>query len=370
MRTERVGKYLIAVSAILVLLTTYLAIFYVPLPATSVRSANDILSSLDGNSITVVGFIVDLKVTPPPGLDASERINFTLADFSDYQRYRGAISDGVLEEGWWTVRPLDVLAFTGGWTGPYLGGILSNGTNVSVTGVVTAGAVGPNSAATGFHIGVSGSRNVDIGTSAAEFSIMTAPVAQKIFYFHMPSAWICYLAFFVTLLSSVFYLKTRNPKYDRWAFSAAELGVLFATLAILTGPIWAKQEWGVYWRWQDTKLTTTFVLWLVYIGYLMLRASMQEPGARARVAAVYGIVGFVTVPMSLLSSRIAPLLRSGHPQVIATSSGGLSPESGLTVGIAVVAFTVLFITMLIKRVEVAESEEELEELKREVGGEA
>jgi heme exporter protein C len=198
---------------------------------------------------------------------------------------------------------------------------------------------------------------------------MTAPVAQKIFYFHMPSAWVSYLAFFVTLVASALYLKTRAIKYDRWAFSSAQLGVLFATIAITTGPVWAKQEWGVYWRWDDTKLVTTFVLWLVYIGYLMLRGSMTDAGTRARVGAVYGILGFVTVPMSLLSSRIAPLLQSSHPQVIASNSGSLSPEAGMTIGIAIVAFTLLFITMLIRRVEIAESEEELEELKRTIGGE-
>lgn len=371
MKKDELGKYLLVISAVLVLLSTYLAIFHAPLPSTSVQTAGEILSSLEGSEITVAGFVADvLDVYHPPMTDASERINLTVADFADYERYRNAISDGVLEGGWWTVRPIDVSLIVGGLLdGPYLSGGLKNGTNVSITGTVEAGVVGPNSAVIGHYIGVSSSSDVTIGGSAGEFSVMNAPVAQKIFFFHMPSAWVSYLAFFVALASSALYLKTRDMKYDRWAISAAELGVLFATIAILTGPVWAKEEWGVYWRWDDTKLITTFVLWLVYIGYLMLRSSMQEAGARARVAAVYGIVGFVTVPMSLLSSRIAPLLRSSHPQVIASSSGGLSAESGLTIGVAVMAFTILFITMLIWRVEIAEAEEELEELKREVGGE-
>jgi heme exporter protein C len=209
----------------------------------------------------------------------------------------------------------------------------------------------------------------EFAESSGEFGVFSAPIAQKIFYFHMPSAWVSYLSFFTTLLFAALYLKTRKMAYDRVAHCSAELGVLFATMAILTGPIWAKQEWGVYWRWDDTKLVTTFVLWLVYIGYLVLRAAVADPAARARVSAVYGILGFITVPMSLLSSRVAPLLRSSHPQVIASSSGSLSPEAGLTVGVAVMAFTFLFITMLIKRVEIAESEDELEELKRNIGGE-
>jgi heme exporter protein C len=254
-------------------------------------------------------------------------------------------------------------------SGTYAVGGITLGANLSVHATVVEENIGPNSAITGFSLSIPDSGSVSVALGGGGFGTMSAPVAQKIFYFHMPSAWVSYLAFFVTLVSSALYLKSRDVKYDRWAQSAAELGVLFATIAILTGPIWAKQEWGVYWRWSDTKLVTTFILWLVYIGYLMLRASVADSGTRARVSAVYGVVGFVTVPMSLLSSRIAPLLRSSHPEVIASNTGSLSPEAGLTIGIAVVAFTMLFITMLIKRVEIAESEEELEELKRAIGGE-
>jgi heme exporter protein C len=361
------GRYAMVVAAALVLLTTYLAILFAPLPQTSVRSADEILSDVQGSGIQVAGFVSEVfsrQVSP----DGSQTIRLSLADFSDYRRYLDNASAGTLDSQWWTVRPIDVELHVDATDVSRVNG-LKDGANVSVTATVARASIGINSNASGYSLRVAQGKDVVIGTSPGEFGIMTAPVAQKIFYFHMPSAWVSYLAFFTTLLFSAMYLRSRDVKYDRWASSSAELGVLFATIAILTGPIWAKQEWGVYWRWNDTKLVTTFILWLVYIGYLMLRGSVPDPNVRARVASVYGILGFVTVPLSLLSARIAPLLQSSHPEVIASGSGGLSPAAGMTIGVAVTAFTFLFITMLIKRVEIAESEETLEELKRMVGGE-
>jgi heme exporter protein C len=353
------------------------------LPETSVKSAGKILSLMDGSKIKVAGFVSDYYYNHSVPLSPVRIVRFSIADFSDYQRYIDAAINGQLDTQWWTVRPIDVqvpvLPRGMGYLAVDVPSGFKEGMNLSVVAEVRSQEIdpdpiltqgfGPNANVTGYFLGAFSWDDVTIGTSPGQFGIMTAPVAQKIFYFHMPSAWVSYLAFFVTLVASALYLKTRAIKYDRWAFSSAQLGVLFATIAITTGPVWAKQEWGVYWRWDDTKLVTTFVLWLVYIGYLMLRGSMTDAGTRARVGAVYGILGFVTVPMSLLSSRIAPLLQSSHPQVIASNSGSLSPEAGMTIGIAIVAFTLLFITMLIRRVEIAESEEELEELKRTIGGE-
>lgn len=373
MEKSRLGRILLVGAAILMLLTTYLAVIYVPLPQTSVKSADKILSSVEGSRIRVAGFVSEVYAkNPPTPLWGGHIFRFSIADFSDYQRYLAAVAGDQLDSQWWTVRPIDVaLLNTPGRSLLSVGGLWDSGpgTNLSVLAVVVGRGIGPNSNITGFYLRTYSPEDITVGTSPGQFGTMTAPVAQRIFYFHMPSAWISYLAFFVTLVASALYLRTRDTKYDRWALCSAELGVLFATIAITTGPVWAKQEWGVYWRWDDAKLVTTFVLWLVYIGYLMLRASMTDTGTRARVGAVYGILGFVTVPMSLLSSRVAPLLQSSHPEVIASKSGSLSPEAGMTIGIAVVAFTLLFITMLIKRVEIAESEEELEELKRSIGEE-
>ena len=365
-KMKRLGLVLTLVSAILIMATTYLAIFYAPLPGTSVKSIDEVLPSIEGTTVKVSGFVTNFTVHLPDALDVPTRYTFSLADFEDYARYLAATEAGNLSEQWWTIRPIDVGYSMGGWMPSGLNFTIHDCSNISVTADVVLRVIGPNSAVTGCSLAIV--ENVEIGPQGG-FSTMTAPIAQKIFYFHMPSAWVSYVAFFLTLVGSVLYLRSRNARYDRLAMASAELGVLFATIAIATGPIWAKEEWGVYWRWDDTKLVTTFVMWLVYVGYLSLRAAISEPGTRNRVSAVYGIVGFVTMPMSLLSSRIAPLLRSSHPEVIASSSGSLSAEAGIAVGVAVVAFTVLFAAMLIKRVEVAEAEDELEELKREIGGE-
>ena len=370
MEIDRPLKILAVVTGAMLLLTTYMAVFYAPLPQTSVKSADAVLSSIDGQGIQVAGFVSDVFYDVSRNFNQTMTARFSLADFSDYQRYMSAARGGQLDTEWWTVRPIDVEIHSGP-SGFILATIPADleGKNVSVMAVAAARAFGPNSNVTGHSLVADSWDAVTLGTSAGEFGVMSAPVAQKIFYFHMPSAWVAYLAFFVTLLASVILLRNRDMKYDRWAFCAAQLGVLFATIALTTGPIWAKQEWGVYWRWNDTKLVTTFVLWLVYIGYLVLRASVSDPAARARVSAVYGILGFVTVPLSLLSARVAPLLQSSHPEVIASRSGSLSTGAGITIGVAVVAFTFLFITMLIKRVEIAKAEDELEEMKREIGEE-
>lgn len=354
----------LSAASVLMLLTVFLAVYFVPIPTASVRTLNELAPSIEGSEITVAGFVAAIEYQQHDALDTPLLYNISLADFSDYSRYREAAQTGSVDSQWWTVEPFAVSVLAGGLSGhgPYLS--ISNGTNISVTGEI-ARLSGTSKMKL---VSDSGDDVVEL-SSPGEAGILSAPVAQKIFYFHMPSAWVSYVGFFFTLLFGVLYLRTRDRACDRVASSAAELGVLFATIAIATGPIWAKEEWGVYWRWDDTKLVTTFVMWLVYIGYLMLRAAILDHNVRARISAVYGILGFVTMPMSLLSSRIAPLIQSSHPQVIASSGGDLSPEAGITVGVAVVAFTFLFITMLIKRVEIEESEEELEELKRAIGGE-
>ncbi len=356
-------------AVVLMLLTVALAVFFAPLPQTGVGSADTVLESIAGQKIRVAGFICGFINVFGGDMASWPNLDLSIADFRDYQAYLQAKTNGTLDGQWWTVRPIDVTV-DGNTKGPPHGvQVMELGENISIKATVVEAQIGPNSEVTGVALSVSASDTVLVGSYGGSFELMSAPVAQKIFYFHMPSAWSSYLSFGVALLASALYLRKRDPKYDRWAHSSVEIGIVFATIAILTGPVWAKQEWGVYWRWNDTKLVTTFILWLVYIGYLSLRAAIVEPSTKARISAVYGILGFITVPMSFLSARIAPLLSSSHPEVIASSSGSLSAEAGTTVGISVVAFTLLFITMLIKRVEIAETEEEIEELKRRIGGE-
>jgi heme exporter protein C len=191
-----------------------------------------------------------------------------------------------------------------------------------------------------------------------------APKAQKIFYFHVPAAWVSFVAFGVVFIMSILYLKNNNRKWDTIAFASAEIGVVFCTLAIITGPIWGKAEWGVYWRWEDTKLTITFVLWLIFLAYLLLRGGVESE-SNARLAAVFGIIGFACVPLSFISSRV---WQSMHPNVVATSEGSMSPETGVGLLMGVVAFTFLYLFMLRKRIFIQELSMRVEDLKEKIGG--
>ncbi len=171
----------------------------------------------------------------------------------------------------------------------------------------------------------------------------TMGVAQKIFYYHLPVAWWCFVAFFISCVSSILYLKTKNNKYDSIALASAELGLFFATLAIITGSIWGKNSWNVWWTW-DPRLTTTLILWFIYAAYLAVHSM---PTAKAKVmAAVVAIVGFADVPLVFFSARI---MRSIHPNVFADEGGGLEPEMVHTVITSVGVFAFLFFALLVVR---------------------
>ncbi len=175
----------------------------------------------------------------------------------------------------------------------------------------------------------------------------TMGVVQRIFYFHVPSAWVSFIAFGVVCVASIMFLRTGAVKWDTLAKSSAEVGILFLTLVLITGPLWAKPVWNVYWTW-DARLTTSFILWLIYIAYLMLRSYVVDQERGARFAAVFGIIGFIDVPIVYLSIR---WWRTLHPSpVIGGGSGsGLAPEMLQTLLVSVAAFTVLFTTLLVFR---------------------
>ncbi len=187
---------------------------------------------------------------------------------------------------------------------------------------------------------------------------------QRIFYFHVPSAWVSFIAFGVVAVASIFFLVTGKSRWDRLAYSSAEVGILFLTLVLITGPLWAKPVWGVYWTW-DARLTTSFILWLIYIAYLMLRNYVSDPERGARFAAVFGIVGFVDVPIVYFSIR---WWRTLHPSavVVGGEGSGLAPAMLQTLLTGVAAFTLLFITLLIFRYKNALLHDELEHLKTSI----
>lgn len=171
---------------------------------------------------------------------------------------------------------------------------------------------------------------------------------QRIMYIHVPSAWLAYLAFFVTMAAGLGYLVRRDPRLDRVAVSSAEIGVVFTGLAIATGAIWGRPTWGRWWDW-DPRLTTTAVLFLVYVGYLLLRSVVADPDRRARVAAVIGLVGFLNVPIVHFSVL---WWRSLHqpPTVIRPGDPSIDPVLLAQLLYSVIAFTLLYLWLLGKRV--------------------
>jgi heme exporter protein C len=183
-------------------------------------------------------------------------------------------------------------------------------------------------------------------------------IVQRIFYFHVPMAWVSFLAFAIVFLGSLLYLWKKDHKWDILASSAAEIGVIFTTLVLITGPLWARPVWGVWWTW-DARLTTTLVLWLIYLAYLMVRPFAAEESRGARYAAVVGIIGFIDVPIVALTIS---LWRTQHPGPL-VFQGGLAPSMLFTLIVSVAAFTVFFALLLVLRISTKNTEMELNRLK-------
>jgi len=186
-------------------------------------------------------------------------------------------------------------------------------------------------------------------------------VVQRIFYFHVPAAWVAFLAFLVVFLGSVRVLASRSERMDRLAACSAEVGVLFCTLVIITGPMWAKAVWGIWWTW-DARLTSTLVLWLIYVGYLMVRAFAADERKKVLISAVVGIAGFVNVPFVFLSIR---WLRTQHPApVIGGGEGsGLEGRMLATLLWCLLAFSLLYVALLVRRVRLERLRAAVEELR-------
>ena len=180
-------------------------------------------------------------------------------------------------------------------------------------------------------------------------------LAQKIFYLHVPAAWSALLAFSLVGIASALYLWLHDPRLDRFAAASAEVGVAFSAIMLTTGPIWAKPIWGTWWTW-DARLTLTLFLFFLFVGYLALRAAVQDPEERARFSAVVGILGLLLVPFIHLSVY---LFRTLHPQpiVLKPSAPSLPPEMLRTLLISFAVFTVLYIGFVTARYGLALAEE-------------
>ncbi|MDP3425898.1 MAG: cytochrome c biogenesis protein CcsA [Humidesulfovibrio sp.] len=186
----------------------------------------------------------------------------------------------------------------------------------------------------------------------------TMGLVQKIFYIHMPLAWWALMSFFVVFAASIRHLMTRSAASDILAGAAAELGVLFSGLALVSGSIWGRAAWNVWWTW-DPRLTTTLIMWFVYAGYLVLRGAGMAGERRAMVCAVLGVVAFLDVPLVFYSARI---WRSVHPAVLASQGGGMEPEMWHTVLANLLAFGLLWLTLLVLRYGLGRAEERAQAL--------
>lgn len=185
---------------------------------------------------------------------------------------------------------------------------------------------------------------------------------QRVFYFHVPMAIMSFLAFFVVFIASILYLVKRNQKWDRLAHAAAEVGVVFVTLALLTGIIWARPVWGVWWTWEP-RLTTTMILWLIYVAYLMIRAYAPNRTQGANYAAVVGIIGFVDVPIVYYSVQ---WWRSIHPSAVVgplAEAGALEPVMQGILLFSFLTFLVLFIYLVVERMALRGLEDQVRLLK-------
>lgn len=180
---------------------------------------------------------------------------------------------------------------------------------------------------------------------------LTQGPAQKIFYVHAPSAWVAFLAFGLVALISILYLWLKEPKLDLMAESSAEVGVIFTTMVLISGPLWGKPVWGTWWTW-DARLTLTLFLWFIYVGYLVLRGAIEDPAMRARYSAVLGILGALLIPFIHLSVY---LFRTLHPMpiVLKPSAPSLPKDMLETLLLALVSFTVLFFALLRARYRLA-----------------
>lgn len=186
--------------------------------------------------------------------------------------------------------------------------------------------------------------------------------AQKIFYLHVPAAWVAFMAFGLVAFAGLAYLWLRDERLDRFAASSAEVGLVFTTVVLITGPIWARPIWGVWWTW-DARLTSTLFLWFIYLGYIVLRGALDDRAMRARYSAILGALGALLIPfihMSVYLFRVAhPQPIVGSPQAIGAIMSGdpakvpLPPEMLQTLMIALAAFTLLYVAFVRARYRLA-----------------
>jgi heme exporter protein C len=203
-----------------------------------------------------------------------------------------------------------------------------------------------------------------VGAPEANLKSETGRYAQRIIYFHIATAWVGFLAFFVTFVGGIGYHRTGGRKWDIVALSSAEIGTVFMLGVLISGSIWAKPAWGVWWVW-DERLTISLIQFLVYVGYLMLRSAVEDPARRARFGAVYGIVAFISVPINFIAIR---MWRTQHPLMFGSEEGGLSPNMMFAFFFCLLTFTVWYVTLMWHRIRLERARDDVEQLKQTILG--
>ena len=185
---------------------------------------------------------------------------------------------------------------------------------------------------------------------------------QRIFYFHIPSAWVGFLAFFASFVAGIGYVLRRRRALDIVTTASLEIGVLFSTIVLLSGSLWARPVWNTWWTW-DPRLTATLVMWIYYASVLLLRGLVNEEEMRARYTAVLSIIGFVNVPIVFMAIR---WWRTIHPLLFGAQGMSLEPPMIWTLLISLLAFTLLYACLLVYRVRLELLEDALDMLRREL----
>ncbi len=200
---------------------------------------------------------------------------------------------------------------------------------------------------------------VDIKQAAGD------PNNFKIFYFHLPIAISAYLSFAIVFVSSIMYLRSKDQKWDILSLSSAEVGVVFALLTLVSGSIWGKSAWNAYWVSWDVRLNTSLILFLLYLSYLMIRQAVEEPEKKARLSAVFGVIGFISVPISFLSVRFYSMM---HPCVVppcpAGGGGGIGGVVLYYLFINFAAYFMLVASLILLRIDNERLNEKINELKK------
>jgi heme exporter protein C len=190
-------------------------------------------------------------------------------------------------------------------------------------------------------------------------------LVQKVFYFHVAAGWVGMISFLVAAFAGVAYLATSLRKWDIVGLAAVEIGMVFAFINIVTGSIWARPIWNTWWTW-DPRLTTATIMMLIYAAYFMLRSGIDDPDRRARFAAVYAIVGFLSVPLTFFSAR---LFRTIHPIVIGANQPGAEGSFDMTSSMLItflfslLTFTFIFADLLWHRIRLGRLADKVEQLK-------